>query len=523
MSETLTTCGTGSYLYVYLYFSEEFTINLNLSDNVHYIFLSNQRDGNGNIKVTHVHHQLTYINFNKKSYSFEQANFFEFFPNLLRFYSSAYLYFKLPQTFATLTQLSYIHISPYFGSIEWRINLLETAFHNLTSLQSVDLSRGDVTDIQCTFRGSTNIVRLGLEGNRITKLASNEFTELKSLTYLDLDGNGIQEVSNEAFTGLVNLMYLSISANPLFPLNMLSHLLSLTLLQISYNSYRTLSAEPFQQLPNLRYIFADNPFVCDCALRWTSVVKQYNLYFVSSYCMEPSSVYRSSISTDRIYTNCTDESTYACFSKSVICPQGYLCRDIATGPACTCKDGYVLHNTGECTDEDECIEGLDQCEQHCNNTIGSYACYCGVGYELVGDGVSCVDIDECVVGIDMCMSRQTCVNTLGGYTCTEGMCIEECSNSSCTCCAGYRLGNDTECVDVDECKESTDLCEMDCHNTEGSYRCSCREGYQLSNETLCLDINECLADNGGCKGVCMNLKGRYIRLTNPVKASLLTS
>ena len=516
VSETLTTCGTGNYLNVFLYFSEEFTINLNLSDNVRYFYLFNQRNGSGNIQVTHVHLQLMNINFNRESYYFEQANFFDFFPNLLRFYSSANLYFKHPQTFTTLTQLSYINIFTSSGSMEWKINLLETAFHNLTSLKSVDLSRGDVTNMQYTFRGSTNIARLGLEGNRITKLASDDFTDLKSLTYLDLDGNGIQEVNDEAFTGLVKLLYLSISANPLFPLKVLSDLVSLTLLQISYNSYRTLSPEPFQQLPNIRYIYADNPFVCDCRLRWTSVVKQYGLYFQSSNCMEPSIVYRSSISTDSIYTNCTDESTYACFSKSIICPQDYLCRDTLTGPACTCRDGYVLHNTGECTDEDECMEGLDQCEQHCNNTIGSYECYCSVGYELAGDDVSCVDIDECVVDTDRCVSGQTCVNTLGGYTCTEGTCIEECINSSCTCCTGYKLDNNTQCVDIDECKESTDLCEMNCYNTEGSYRCSCRVGFQLSNETLCLDVDECLTDNGGCDGVCMNLKGSYYCLKGDV-------
>ena len=508
-SELLTTCGTGRYLYVYLYFSEDFTINLNLSDNVQSFFLFNYRNGNGNIRVTHVHHQLTNINLYKESYSFEQENIFQLFPNLSRFLSRAYLYFQHPQTFTALTQLSYVNIYPPSGSIEWRLNLVETAFHNLTSLTSVDLVRADVTDIQYTFRGLTSLVRLGLEGNRITKLASNEFEDLKSLTYLDLDGNGIQEVSDEAFTGLVKLLYFSISANPLFPLKMLSHLLSLTLLQISYNSYRTLSPEPFQQLTNIRYIFADNPFFCDCRLRWTSVVKQYNLYFQSSYCLEPSIVYRSSISTDSLYTNCTDKSTYSCFSKSIVCPQGYICRDTPTGPACTCKDGYVLHNTGECIDEDECMEGLDQCEQHCNNTIGSYQCYCNVGYGLAGDGVSCVDIDECVVGTDRCVSGQTCVNTQGGYTCTEGACIEECSNSSCTCCTGYRLNDNTQCVDIDECKESTDLCEMNCLNAEGSYRCSCREGYQLSNETLCLDIDECLTNNGGCEGACMNLKGSY--------------
>ena len=41
------------------------------------------------------------------------------------------------------------------------------------------------------------------------------------------------------------------------------------------------------------------------------------------------------------------------------------------------------------TDIDECAEQLDECQQICNNTIGSYVCDCHIGYALNSDGRTC--------------------------------------------------------------------------------------------------------------------------------------
>ena len=512
VGETLTACANNRNLYVYIVTNAEFTINLNLSDQVGYLYFSNFYAGKINLNVNKVHAQITTLYLSQYDYYFKQANFFGFFPSLQFFSSSAFLYFDFPQTFTALTRLTSLYITPPSGTIDWKLNLMNNAFHNLTNLTTIELGRADIIDIKYTFRGLTSLSHLGLEGNKIKKLDTNEFEGLNSLIYLDLDGNGIQEVSVGAFNGLIKLRDLSISGNPLFPLSMLSALSSLTTLQINYNSYYTISPQPFEQLKSLRYIYADNPFFCDCSLRWTSVVSQYGLRFYYSYCLEPSKVYRSLISTKSLYTNCTVDRSYQCFSRSAVCPGEYICRDTPTGYACTCEDGYVLHGTGECSDEDECKLRQDNCEQVCVNTIGSYECRCRQGYKLAADRVSCDDIDECENSTETCDTGKTCVNTLGGYSCIEGACIKPCNdirNASCACCQGYRLHNEVECVDVDECMESTHLCEMKCHNTVGSYYCSCNEGYQLADQTKCLDVDECLSSNGGCQGVCMNLNGSY--------------
>ena len=41
------------------------------------------------------------------------------------------------------------------------------------------------------------------------------------------------------------------------------------------------------------------------------------------------------------------------------------------------------------TDDDECELNNGGCSQICNNTLGSYSCFCEEGYTLEFDGFSC--------------------------------------------------------------------------------------------------------------------------------------
>ena len=237
-----------------------------------------------------------------------------------------------------------------------------------------------------------------------------------------------------------------------------------------------------------------------------------SLSIQSAYCLEPSKVYRTAITAQSLYTNCTAIKSYSCFSKSNSCPTEFVCRDTASSFACTCADGFSLAHTGQCYDEDECQLGLANCEHQCNNTVGSYECYCNTGYQLSADDRTCEDVDECALGIDQCLNSETCINLIGSYACRETGCVKSCEyphDNFCICCDGYRLLNRSQCVDVDECQESTDTCDMYCHNIKGSYQCSCDIGFQLVNETKCLDVDECLINNGGCAGLCLNTNGSF--------------
>jgi len=41
------------------------------------------------------------------------------------------------------------------------------------------------------------------------------------------------------------------------------------------------------------------------------------------------------------------------------------------------------------SDVNECVLGTDGCEQFCNNTVGSFYCYCDDGYVLNTDTITC--------------------------------------------------------------------------------------------------------------------------------------
>ena len=63
-----------------------------------------------------------------------------------------------------------------------------------------------------------------------------------------------------------------------------------------------------------------------------------------------------------------------------------------------------------------------------------------------------------------------------------GKCDHSCTYKNggyhCYCPPGYRLLNNTECVDINECKERSNACHFNgtCLNTVGSYLCSCNPG-----------------------------------------------
>ena len=111
--------------------------------------------------------------------------------------------------------------------------------------------------------------------------------------------------------------------------------------------------------------------------------------------------------------------------------------------------------------------------------------------------VSCVNVDIYTLEFDDCNEF--------GYS----LYCNKLLDPNCGCCYGYQANGDSQCVDTNECQESTHNCEMLCHNINGSYICSCHTGFQLVNKTTCLDIDECLTGNGGCLHTCLNTIGSY--------------
>nr|WBB28751.1 fibrillin 2-like protein [Yponomeuta cagnagella] len=228
-------------------------------------------------------------------------------------------------------------------------------------------------------------------------------------------------------------------------------------------------------------------------------------------------------------------------------------------PPIICELGYEWNfSSGTCVDIDECVTGKASCSagEQCKNTDGGYRCITGLGApgpsvpsvpafvgtvprsprvitvgsqygsrgarfhkptyaRLPGSGSlhimcpwgyrltenrQCLDIDECALRSSECGAEQNCENFPGGY--------------SCQCPAGHMLdpADHSRCVDIDECAYNNPcLVQSQCINTVGSYRCACGAGFRNapSNDRICVDVDECSERPEVCQQGCINVWGGY--------------
>ncbi|XP_041356234.1 fibulin-1-like [Gigantopelta aegis] len=138
--------------------------------------------------------------------------------------------------------------------------------------------------------------------------------------------------------------------------------------------------------------------------------------------------------------------SFACDSKSATftcsCNHGYkLQNDMVTCAACdkfhwgancsvpcNCQNGATCHHKDgcQCTSDwkgDTCDEDVDECRDRltcpnasCNNTRGSFYCYCKKGFVYTNN--TCQDVDECSEKTHSCDVTQLCSNSLGSYACS---------------------------------------------------------------------------------------------------------
>jgi hypothetical protein len=85
---------------------------------------------------------------------------------------------------------------------------------------------------------------------------------------------------------------------------------------------------------------------------------------------------------------------------------------------------------------------------------------------FTGSGTSCADNNECTLDTDTCTAIQTCVNTVGSFTCGA---VNECAIGTHNCHAN------ATCTDT---------------STGVGFTCACNTGY-TGTGTTCVDINEC--------------------------------
>lgn len=121
------------------------------------------------------------------------------------------------------------------------------------------------------FSAYKKLKRIDLSKNQISDVAADAFSGLRSLTSLVLYGNKITELPKGLFDGLVSLQLLLLNANKIncLRVNTFQDLQNLNLLSLYDNKLQTISKGLFAPLRSIKTLhLAQNPFMCDCHLKW---------------------------------------------------------------------------------------------------------------------------------------------------------------------------------------------------------------------------------------------------------------
>ena len=392
-------------------------------------------------------------------------DFFNHF-TALQYINLRYVLSREPPSFTNLLSLTYLEVY-LVGPVTHALN--DEIVSGLTNLVILSLYNSYFNGIsKGAFRNLNKLTNLDLGYNELAYIEDGALRDLSSLEQLYLHNNKIRIVSENLFESLTALTYLYLDNNPGFPPNALLKAKSVIYLFLRYNGYHTLESYVFQQMDSLRYLYLSDPFVCDCKLKWTSLVEQHELYIPSGVCSEiENNHYLRSITSEYFYTNCFQTESFQCFNKSTTCPDNQVCHNTENTYFCGCPRGYALHNSGQCEDVDECDETTD-CQQNCQNTEGSFHCTCDEGYKLASDGYSCNDINEC---------HELNGGFEFGYRTTVSLC-------QCKCHLGLELINITH-------SDTQIQCDILQNDAGQGYHLACRAGFNLTiKKVTCYNSTE---------------------------------
>ena len=451
-------------LYVYKRYSSDsgyLTLDFNTPPNIRSLILLLSNSGNHDqiiLKTSTINTKIEYMYCNRIVH-LESGSFFNQFVGLTRIQFKDVVSTTLP-SFIELENLVYLKARLKFKGN----HVLDSSFvSGLSNLRSLELRYSSFESImEGALEDMDSLSHLYLDHNKISSIKDGALRGLTYLIFLDLEDNGLRDVSYNVFKDLSQLTYLNLNENPEFPIPALILLKDLKHLYLNFNNYQTLEPYVFQQLIKLTRIYMNNPFTCDCNLRWTSQVKQFGLFINNGYCLDPIDAYGKSILNEDSYTNCTQTQSYQCFNNTVICENNEVCHNTKSGYSCGCPIGYELNNIGHCGDIDECDEA-NQCQHSCVNTDGTFYCACNEGYRLSDNGYGCEDINECQEGIEEC--EHGCQNSIGSY--------------QCYCEVGQQLYNKTNCNNDVQCELIGNSYDpLNCIN-EGESFLNCNSGLNL--------------------------------------------
>ncbi|UXI21207.1 Nose resistant to fluoxetine protein 6 [Sarcoptes scabiei] len=227
---------------------------------------------------------------------------------------------------------------------------------------------------------------------------------------------------------------------------------------------------------------------------------------------DDSSSFLSSTGTDSKQTgkstsNCPDDS-FDCRDEMQNCiPKRWVCDGIAEclnesderncttaeddcGDDFRCNNRECISKTWRCDGIFDCADQSDEknCTQFqkvsfCDREHNKFQC---MGNKCIDLNLVCNDQKDCPHGDD---EGSIChVKKCDAKQCEHFCMIDnETNKPSCYCRPGYKLINQKQCTDYDECAENkiANYCDHICINTDGHYRCDCHQGYDLVNNSTC--------------------------------------
>uniref|UniRef100_A0A8C5FJ55 Slit homolog 3 (Drosophila) n=1 Tax=Gadus morhua TaxID=8049 RepID=A0A8C5FJ55_GADMO len=186
------------------------------------------------------------------------------------------------------------------------------------------------------FSAYKKLKRIDLSKNQISDVAADAFNGLRSLTSLVLYGNKITELPKGLFDGLVSLQLLLLNANKIncLRVNTFQDLQNLNLLSLYDNKLQSISKGLFAPLRAIKTLhLAQNPFVCDCHLKWLADYLLDNPIETSgARCSHPRRLANKRISQVKGKKfRCTGQEDYRsrlsgeCF-QDLVCPERCRCE-----------------------------------------------------------------------------------------------------------------------------------------------------------------------------------------------------